>query len=852
MANLKTAKECPRKAFLSEVPNGLKKASQLRSIMKEVLISVVPGTTAAAIDKMVKAEFETKASTMFPFEAESEQRRMAFLIRRYVIWEEQQKNSKILAQDEKVKVKFAGQEHVVSVHRLVDRGNHQIEAIRYSYKAPESSYRSTKNPMNRNVNLLLLQLAANELLKKLKITNAVVYGATYSMKSTLDTAIAFTQDFEFTIGTNILSHNFSTGEIASLEQEYATIVPSATVGNCTPSTCRYCLYTDLCNIEFKKRKLIQVEDKEEKPLDTFYLTPSQMKLVDFDNGICRVNAVAGSGKTTVITLRTIRLLEDGTDPKKILMMTFTDKAKIEMKDRLHSYSIGKIFSQAGINVDDIRVETFNSWGQSLLDEFYKDLGFTEKPILIDDVAKKDIILDLLDQYRKFPLDYRNPFMNNINAKGCVTAMVQMIDAMKSSHASSPDEAIQVVGNKFELCKNELYNFYVLYNQKLVDTNSIDYEDQLRLILQLEKNGVFANLPYEHVIIDEFQDSNPNQIELISRIVACDKNIQSLVVVGDEMQAIYGFRNATPQNLVYFDQMFKGVVDINLEDNFRSQNPIIHMANGILERESQLKRVIIARRKETGIDPVIKEFDCADDETELFVNQAKKLIAKGHLPSSIAVLCRTKGELIKIQEAMSAAGLPTMLRVPEIMSDAPYVKAVIALASFFSDPNDILTLALYAKSLGQDPFDQVALTASADALTQALATKTTEAEKIAFFFDLCKDANEDYVGHDFLEELKSKSFKYFRALTSYCTKYKSYDIKEPHPTSREEAEAVTLITVHSAKGLEWPTVLLSIKKFRNDEEERRLLYVAVTRAKERLLITHTKKQEILTDLLRDAK
>ena len=381
-------------------------------------------------------------------------------------------------------------------------------------------------------------------------------------------------------------------------------------------------------------------------------------------------------------------------------------------------------------------------------------------------------------------------------------------------------------------------------------NLIDYEDQLRLILQLDPMGVFKNLKYRHVVIDEFQDSNPNQIELISRIVAQDDNIESLVVVGDEMQSIYGFRNATPENIINFDKLFPGCIDIKLEDNFRSQTPIIAVANNILRRESALQKAIVAHRTENGIAPATKEVPNQPDEINLFVRQAAKLIKDGHEPSSIAVLCRTKGELIKVQEAMSAAGIPTMLRVPEIVGAAPYVKAIIALAAFFADNNDMLDLALYAKSLGQDPFDMKALEDSKKTLVDGLAQMSTEDEKINFFYSLCEDAKEDYVAADFLQELHEKSFKSLAALTSYCMKYRKYEVKEPHATKLEQANAVNLITIHSSKGLEWPTVLLSLRKFRTDEEERRLLYVAVTRAKERLLITYTNKQSSLMALLKD--
>lgn len=850
MANLDVAQRCPRKAFLEETPSGVKKPAQLRSIMKEVLLSTLPQTPFGTVEKEISDLFAQKATTMLPFEAESERKRMTTLIKRYYIWEQKQPTMKILAQDERVKVNFAGASHTVSVHRLIDRGNGQLEAIAYAYKAPETSIRARVNKPSTSSRLLLLQLAGEELAKKLKLNAVTVFGCVYYLKSSQDRSTFFAPEFEDIRSANIASYHFDKMEQADMAKKYATVTAAVNVEAHDTHDCRNCQYDDLCHLEFNKRKLSVVEDKVIKPIDQIHMTPAQRKLVLFDDGICRTDAVAGSGKTTVITLRTLRLLEDGVDPNHILMITFTEKAANEMKERLKAYQSGKTLSGINFSVDQVTINTFNGWGNDLLNQNYKKLGFTDKPQLIDDVQKKDIILEILDHHRGLPLDYRNPFMLSMNSKGCVPVMVGIIDALKAAHAENEDEVKQIVGSKFQGFFAELLAMYNEYNDKLVALNLIDYEDQLRLLLQLEQYGVFRTMEYEHIIVDEFQDSNPNQIDLISRIVKQDPNFKSLVVVGDNMQAIYGFRNASPENLVNFDQIFPNVIDIQLEDNFRSQQPIITMANRILERESAMKKAIIAHRKENGITPVLMNIESVADEIDLYVRQCQKLIRDGAQPSSIAVLCRTRGELIKIQEAMSNAGVPTMLRVSEIIGNAPYVKAVIALAAFFKDPDDMLDLALFAKSLGQDPYNQALLEKSKQVLLDGLANKTTEEEKIGFFFDLCSDAADDYVAADFLEDLRNKSFKTFYNLISYCVKYRDYGTKESHPTKNEEANAVSLITVHSAKGLEWPTVLLSLRRFRLEPEEKRLLYVAVTRAKEKLLITYTEKQNPLIALLKE--
>lgn len=203
----------------------------------------------------------------------------------------------------------------------------------------------------------------------------------------------------------------------------------------------------------------------------------------------------------------------------------------------------------------------------------------------------------------------------------------------------------------------------------------------------------------------------------------------------------------------------------------------------------------------------------------------------------------------MQKALDDRGVPTILRVPEIVADAPYVKAIIALASFLLDHDNLVDLALYRKSFGLDPFDVPALQAEAKELGEKYDGLETEEERILFFTELIKDAREDYVAESFAADVLQKGFHTAKQILEYCVKYRDYGVRETKSTAREDVDAVTLITVHSAKGLEWPVVLLSLRKFRPaSEEEHRLLYVAVTRAKEKLLITHTEKQTTLTALL----
>jgi len=157
-------------------------------------------------------------------------------------------------------------------------------------------------------------------------------------------------------------------------------------------------------------------------------------------------------------------------------------------------------------------------------------------------------------------------------------------------------------------------------------------------------------------VDEFQDSNPNQIELIGTLLD-DEDVQSLTVIGDHMQSIYEFRNATPENLLNFAKRFPNVVEIGLGDNFRSQPGIVATANNILSSQEFSGTKLVAHKQSNMRPPAFRLFSDAQHETALFVRQIKDLIKRGHAPSSIAVLCRTKKELLDIEEALEDAGVP---------------------------------------------------------------------------------------------------------------------------------------------------------------------------------------------------
>lgn len=860
--NLEMSLTCPRKAFLtSELPGGTQKYRHLSKIFFNIMDTVPINAgdnmaTRKMVADQVNTEFGLANMGLLPFEERSEKIKMYHIILRYLRWEEGSRMKDVIASDFKEVVSFCGKQTEAHVQRLIDRGDF-YEAVSYAYKRPDlkNSGRRFQTQKEHSVRLLLLKKAGDKMVQELQQTFGMgryplkpVYGSIYYMRSGMDNKSfdPFNDHHD-----QIVSHSFTPVEERDIELIYSKVQVGSNATACNPSDCYGCQCAEICQTVFVPKKEVKLPPPEIKPINEIHLTKAQEAFVAFRKGEARVNAVAGSGKTTIITLRTISLLEEGVRPEEIWMVTFTDKACGEMRERISRYMKGSALNNLNLDIDKLTITTFNSWGQMQLNENYDKLGFTAPPVVIDDITKKDILIDLLKVHDRLPLNYNEPFLNTKYAHGAVVEIGALIDTMKSCDVKTAGDVEKIPRLHSTLRRHaaELLAIYNEYNNQLVQRNLIDYEDQMRLLLVLEQYGVFSTLPYRHIVVDEFQDTDANQINLLREIKAKAPHVESLAVVGDEMQAIYGFRNASPENLIEFGKYFPNMKDYFLSENFRSQAPIIGLANSILSKEARIKQAIKAQRTASNVQPVIITKNDREDEIAFIVKVTQDWINSGIKPSSIAVLGRSRSELAAYERALNKVGVDTILRVPEIVRDNAYVKAILAFAKWMHDDTQMLSLALYAKMLGQDPFDIKALNESAEKVKQAFSQAKDEEEKYGLFFSFVEPAREDYIADFFLHELEDKHFKTLAQVVEYCVKYDAYGIREQHSTAKEESEAVTLITVHSAKGLEYDNVITSMRPYRESSEEKRVLYVAITRAKERLIITTTEKQS-LNRLLRD--
>lgn len=845
--SLQTARICSRKAALNEdFSGGKNKFYALSVVVKDAISNLDIGASSDDIIRAVDNAIAKVKDEYFShdFEFEANRKNIIECLIRYFNWEYFEQGSKFVKKNitGEVKIPSTGKIVTVTADALIDRGD-CYHLIRYFRGKPTMSYggRLIETNPSENADLFLLQLLGDTF-----TLDKPVYPAFYYLKGKSEKSGYFALDFEPRRGENIICYRFSSKEAAKMLEDLKHVrfdINDRAEG----TTCNNCTYVDLCNTEFVPRELPKPREEEDKAVKQVKVTKEQERLITAREGYYCVNAVAGSGKTSVIALRTLSLLEEDEDPEKVLMITFTNKAKEEMFNKIKEFEKA-FFDGWGLDVSKINIETFNSWGQKIINAHYDKIGFTGPPEIIDDLTKRDIIITLLEKYNSFPVNYEYPFMDLPYAKGAVIEMALVIDKLKAERAGEGNDVKEILDGKWMEHYGSVMDFYKEYNAELKKRNKLDYEDQLRLLSELKPYKIFETLPYVHFIIDEFQDSNPNQLDIIEELIRVNKNIKSLVVVGDTMQSIYGFRNTSPENLMNFGSRFQGTVNIDLTKNFRSDKGIVDWANIIIGNESKTPKYMKAHNPKS-YEPVLKIFEKDAGAEKIVLAQVEEWVSKGVPLSDIALLGRSKNELVKYQGILVDNGYNAVLQVPEIIKDNPYVKSVFALARYLLNSDDVKDLAFFAKSKGINCFDRYKVLTLGENLKDAILSKDDEAEKITMFFKVIEDtANSDYTAKAFIDKLTALNAKTLEELLIYIKKYDMYEVKDTFNVPAEDTNAITLITVHSAKGLEYPNVILMIDKFKDNEEERRLLYVGITRARSELLVVAKKNQYTLTNLL----
>lgn len=619
------------------------------------------------------------------------------------------------------------------------------------------------------------------------------------------------------------------------------------------STCEGCDFFHLCNYKFSPKCIERV--KEVKTAKDLMLTPSQMEAIDFEKGLCRINAGAGAGKTLVVALRTVTLFEKGVKPEEICLLTFTNTGAEEMRERIRLYN-----EDFGTEADVTKLvsTTFNAFGNEIVKKEYESLGFSAPPQLIDDVERAGIIADLLRNTVIPGIDYRNFDFNSPTCRGALAMTKRMLYLIKTYGLYFGDEETlyEKLGNNRRFVKREsltpMIELSEKYDEVLKKNNLIEYADQERMVFEILRQNPFylEDFGFKHIIIDEFQDSNEGQIALIKELVNCP-TFESLMVVGDDSQSIFSFRDTTPENILhFFEFMGEEGDDFYLVENHRSTPEIIEMANKINSlNEHRIVKDLVATRP-SGKKPIVKGFHKKQDEIDYVVSEIKNKIDNGTKPEDIAFIASKKTELLTYGSALTEAGIPWVMINPEPLLENSRVIAALEFMKAYANPESTQSLLIYLNCFyknqllerySDDDIDELITKTGADI---ARIKTMNSIEQFNVICNVLQDLDDDdEVYESFIDVLKSKGD--IERIISYCQDFEKYGTGNEVKRVKTYP-GVVLTTAHSSKGMEWPIVFNSITCYDTKElhtsgwsaieEKRRLLFVSITRARDELYVT----------------
>lgn len=744
---------------------------------------------------------------------------------------------------------------------FIDDKSKSIELVRIQLGKPYLTQSGKKNAAIRDLKLFSMIVYGRQLGYQ-RITASIYY----LQKSTdIMSGLAgqnFDPDFFEGGGGNIISMvDMYAGHPTSLDKDIEEAMQELDAGveasEMREEDCKRCPKYDICQYTMPPVKLI-TEEISVKDISKLHLTQSQLQAINVTNGIWRINAGAGAGKTMVVAMRVIALLNSGVKPEEIFMSTFTKAGAKEMFERIQLCyeQYGQI---KGLDLSLMTIVTFNSFGDKIIQDNYPYLNFTKKPKLIDDVDRYSIIARLLNAH---PINewtgesflYFNAKPKN-KEKGVKGALIIVGDIFRLIKSSGKDVSQITPSDVSGACYNcdvptsaiqAVINLYPLYDAELKSHNLIEYADQEMMpfkVFELIPDYLQSRFVFKHIIIDEFQDSNIGQIELIKHLRRLP-TFQSLMVVGDDSQAIFGFRKTSPEYIINFaDYMGEPVNDIFLVENHRSTPQIIDFANKInsLNKEKVEKDLIATRP--SGAPVTVNCYHSKEEEVKFIVESIKDKLAAGVKPEAIAVLAYTKAELQVLADAFTKAQIPSVMAAPERLLSNSRIRAILAFARVLVDPNDTKDALICANAMVggmimdlptakiQQLLDNILLRAKT-----ILEAKSLQAKKEGFISYIDAIAMDDETVENFKEALTNKDFG---EILQYCADFALYG-DEVEYRRVNNYPGVVLATAHSSKGLEWPIVYSTLSRYQNStkiyEETRRLVFVSSTRARDELHIS----------------
>jgi DNA helicase-2/ATP-dependent DNA helicase PcrA len=610
------------------------------------------------------------------------------------------------------------------------------------------------------------------------------------------------------------------------------------------------------------------------------LNERQKEAVLHTEGPLLIMAGAGSGKTRVVTHKIAHLIaEKGVSPYEILAITFTNKAANEMKER-----VAKLID---VDVDTMWMGTFHSICVRMLRRDIERIGYDKSFTIYDRDDQKTLVKECM---KELNLD-KEVYKEN--------SMLAIISEQKN-FLVKPDDYINLnFGSFYERNAGEVY---ALYEKKLKFYNALDFDDLLIKGVELLKNNPAILRQYQsrfrYIFVDEYQDTNKIQYLFVKLLSAGHNNI---CVVGDSDQAIYSWRHADISNILDFEKDFPGARVILLEQNYRSTDAILNTANEVISNNSNRKDKNLWTVKKGGSPVTHIELEYSEEEAQYVATRIQQLVYRGMSLNEIAILYRTNVQSRPFEEAFMAEEIPYKVVGGIKFYERKEVKDLIAYLRFIQNPSDnialkriintpkrgignttIERLELYANERDESLYEAVLESQNVPGLTsRAIGLLKPFADSMAVLM-----AKRELLGiKDFMEEVmestgyileleKERTIEaktridnlrdFLSVAVLFERKNPNADLEEFLATiallsdvdkTPEETNAVSLMTVHSAKGLEFPIVFLvgmeeglfplsrAMESEEEHEEERRLCYVAVTRAAEQLFITSARKRTI---------
>jgi len=621
------------------------------------------------------------------------------------------------------------------------------------------------------------------------------------------------------------------------------------------------------------------------------LNPPQREAVLHGDGPLLILAGAGSGKTRVITCRIAHLIrERGVDPGNILAVTFTNKAANEMRERLErmlDIPLGR-----GIGYGGLWISTFHSACVRVLRQHIHALGYKKNFVIYDESDRSSLVKVCVADLR---IDAERYQPRAIGAK---------ISALKNNLTDAEEFARTGAGFGFDEAVSRVYS---MYEEKLRESGGLDFDDLLMLTVRLfERNrdvlAYYQGL-FRHILIDEYQDTNRAQYRLVRLLTAQQKN---LCVVGDDDQSIYKFRGADISNILNFEKDYPDARVIKLEQNYRSTQNILGAAGAVVARNLGRKAKELWTEKRGGDKILCYKAQDEKDEARFICKSVQQEVDEGRSLREIAVLYRTNAQSRALEDALRNRGIPYRIFGGLRFYDRKEIKDIIAYLRVLQNPADLVSLHriinVPARGIGDTTIEKLELAAAEagvglyqEVVNPELAAITPSARKKLHEFAAMMERLRSELGslsitdlvrrvihesgyataleqdknvesrirlenlnelmtatEDFQEQNQDASLGAFLDQVTLITDSEQQVSAEGR---RGSGDTLTLMTLHNAKGLEFSVVFMagmeeglfphsrSAESEEELEEERRLCYVGITRAKERLILTHAAERRL---------